>query len=154
MKYLKFKERFMERIIHEPNTGCWLWSGRLNNDGYGSGFRMKTFRTTAHRASFLIFKHEIPEGICVCHKCDTPACVNPDHLFLGTRKENMQDSIKKRRFVFNMITSKGRLSKEEAKQLCSMYSTGNFTQAEVSKEFGISQTAAWRYINNKILFFR
>ena len=90
------KKRFHARYIQEPNTGCWLWSAAGGGQHYGLfHFRGKTIG--AHRASWIFHKGEIPNGLYVLHKCDTRPCVNPDHLFLGTPKDNMQDCVKKGR---------------------------------------------------------
>ncbi len=75
----------------EPNTGCWLWTGYVER--YGVFHRVK-----AHRAAWTFYKGEIPQGKRVLHHCDVPSCVNPEHLFLGTLRDNTQDSIKKGRF--------------------------------------------------------
>jgi hypothetical protein len=91
---------FDERIVPEPNTGCWLWTADLYNNGYGRFFTHK-FRgrkhSLAHRFSYLRFKGEFDESLMVMHKCDTRACVNPDHLTLGTALDNQHDKLRKGR---------------------------------------------------------
>ena len=75
---------------------CWLWTGARTSDGYGvMGVGRKQFR--AHRLSYQEFKGEIPLGMQVCHSCDVPLCVNPDHLFVGTPQQNTDDMIAKGR---------------------------------------------------------
>jgi len=91
------KERFEEKFIPEPNSGCWIWNaGFLGTSGYGS-FSVKNKTYLAHRISFQIYNGEIAKGMCVMHSCDTPCCVNPRHLKLGTLKDNSQDKMMKGR---------------------------------------------------------
>lgn len=92
------QEKILARCIPEPNTGCWLWCTRTDGAGYGKFVFMGT-EYRAHRLSFAAFKSD-PSGSFVCHKCDTPACVNPDHLHLGDAKTNVQErGARKRSFV-------------------------------------------------------
>lgn len=101
-KRLGVIERFMNFIEFEPNTGCWIWTGYCSKNGYGQfglgSKRNNTNKTVkASRFSYEIFVGQIPEGVEVLHKCDFPPCVNPDHFFLGTGQDNMNDMSLKRR---------------------------------------------------------
>lgn len=87
---------FFEMVIPEPNSGCWLWLGSVNNSGYGTIWENgKHIR--AHRKAWELFRGPIEHGLHACHKCDVPLCVNPDHLFLGTHRDNMRDMARKGR---------------------------------------------------------
>jgi hypothetical protein len=92
------RERFDYRVSPEPNTGCWLWMGGTNVWGYGiiSLGRKSEGAASAHRVSYKLHKGD-PGKLHVLHRCDNRLCVNPDHLFLGTCKDNMQDKVAKGR---------------------------------------------------------
>ena len=97
------KERLLDLCIPEPNSGCWLWTGAIATSGYGRvgvGYKSDGTRKTgqAHRIAYEIFVGPIPRGMDVCHRCDVRPCINPDHLFIGTRLENVHDMMKKQRY--------------------------------------------------------
>ena len=85
-------ERFLAKFIPEPNSGCWLWHGAYVTMGYG-WFQNEM----AHRASYMMHVGPIPKSLYVLHKCDVKECVNPEHLFVGTQKENLVDASRKGR---------------------------------------------------------
>lgn len=91
-------DRFFEKVKVFEETGCWLWQGATNNpdlkQAYGI-FQMDKKKHGAHRAAWIMFRGEIPEGMLLCHKCDVKLCVNPDHLFVGTYSDNLEDAFKK-----------------------------------------------------------
>ena len=96
--------RHVQELIHSKikknNNDCWEWQGCLSKWGYGDiriGPVGNKKHVNAHRAAWLYFKRDIPESLFVCHKCDNRKCCNPDHLFLGTAKQNQHDMIRKGR---------------------------------------------------------
>lgn len=136
-------DKFMSYVYPEPNTGCWLWAGGKNDDGYGKfrylGVKIKS--SLAHRISYFFHKGEFDEKLCVCHTCDTPCCVNPQHLFLGTHHENMIDrSIKNRHGRKAPIGSNAyhaKLTEEDVINIRSL--AGKMYQVDIASMYGIKQ---------------
>ncbi len=144
-----FTQRFWSKVFIMPyDRGCWLWIGALRASGYGQIGTWKEGQPpiSAHRASWILHRGPLPAGMCVCHKCDTPPCVNPDHLFLGTSRENTHDMIRKGRLVVgfrhkrsNHHNSKLNESKVDAIRI--LRSSGMSYQ-KIADLFSISQSLA------------
>jgi hypothetical protein len=86
--------RFHAKFKVDPDSGCWLWTGSING-GYGHMGLWPRYRglAKAHRVSWQLYRGEVPEGALVLHRCNVRRCVNPDHLYLGTPKDNAQDAL-------------------------------------------------------------
>lgn len=91
------ERRLNERSIPVPGPGCWIWIGRTSTNGYGRIGIGRNKQYAAHRVSWEHYRGPIPAGMIVCHKCDTPLCINPNHLFIGTHADNARDRDRKGR---------------------------------------------------------
>lgn len=95
--YCSRRCRFYSRVGHVPDLfACWEWKGRRSSDGYGA-FRIRKRQHGAHRVAYELAHGSIPRGMIVCHRCDNPPCVRPDHLFLGTDQDDTDDKVRKGR---------------------------------------------------------
>lgn len=92
-----YDQRLHDFLQHvEPSNGCWFWTGPSHQKGYGT-FSLFGRLVRAHRFAYEAFVGSIPDGMLVCHKCDNPPCVRPDHLFVGTHIDNRNDMLRKGR---------------------------------------------------------
>lgn len=140
---------FEGKYVINPLTGCWEWTKGKTKCGYGK-VNLNGKTRDVHRLSFQVFKGDIPQGMCVCHECDNPSCLNPEHLFLGTKKRNSEDA-----------SSKGRMGKklnaECVRQIRDMCRNKEKTRV-IANRFGISTAlvaaiargAVWRFAGGHI----
>lgn len=144
----KWKERFPKRICKTET--CWLWTGNKDTNGYGH-LTINHKTCLSHRVSFELFKHPIPDGLWVLHKCDNPSCVNPDHLFLGTPKDNTQDMIKKGRkaLIVGEAHPFSKLKCDDVRNIRTLRSDG-VSQSLIAKRYGVDQALISRIVNHKI----
>ena len=136
--------KLMDRISPEPNTGCWLWCGGSSKDGYGLFYNSGKY-LRAHRVSYAVFKGPIPDGNVVMHLCDTPACVNPDHLKCGTQWDNAHDAIDKGRSIRGSSTLTSKLKEEDIAEI----RKSKLSQRRLAEMFSVSQKTIYNVINYK-----
>lgn len=138
------------RIQRGP--GCWLWTGNVNRKGYGYiQFMGKSW--LAHRLLYTLSVGPIPPGLAVCHHCDNPPCVRPDHLFIGSLVENNRDMLLKGRASGpkrpGPANSQAKLTWRDVEDIRFLYATEAMNQWQLASEFGISQAQVWRIVHNK-----
>lgn len=119
----KIERRFRDGYRVDRKSGCWVWVKSKDTYGYGQmwGRALAPFRQ-AHKWGYFLHIGPIPEGMHVLHRCDNPSCVNPDHLFIGTAKDNMHDMVAKRRHhlqngVPEDATRRAKLTKEQVLEI-------------------------------------
>lgn len=136
-------ERFMAKVDKNGTNGCWLWTGATR------GYRPHNYphfampggkQVAGHRLSYEMHKGEIPMGQGVCHKCDNTTCVNPDHLFLGSQKVNMNDCARKGRLGYRAAGtahSQSKLNPEKVKEILARVANGE-TKCWIAKDYEIT----------------
>lgn len=127
------EQRFW-RHVQKTDT-CWFWLANKNERGYGT-FYYDSKDQKAHRVAWVLTRGQIPGGLCVCHRCDNPSCVNPGHLFVGTHLENMRDMRLKGR---HRRTNTAKLSPESV-ALIRSHPAGAAKMAEM---YGVSESNVW-----------
>lgn len=138
MRVVPKEDRFYDRCIPVPESGCWLWTHGCFRGGYGA-IRVAGKQLKAHRLSWEMHVGPIPQGLLVCHKCDTPSCVNPSHLFLGTDAENSADCMNKNRQLFGERNSHARITLETAKSI----RNASWSLRQIAELHECSQFTVW-----------
>ncbi len=141
------EDRFWSRVDKRTDLECWHWLGGTRAGGYGyMWFKGRLWR--AHRLMWMLVHGAVPEGLLVCHKCDEPSCVNPDHLFAGTHDDNMQDASDKGRMPGGFIRGEAHAGSKltEATVLAIRDECATSSQRAVAARYGISQRQVGRIV--------
>lgn len=131
------EERFWDKV--NKTDSCWLWTGCTLSFGHGY-MHNKPLNVLAHRFSWEIHNGPIPEDLQVLHACDVPQCVNPDHLFLGTQADNIQDAINKGRHAIGERNGRHLLTEQQVIKILDMYDAGK-TKVFIAEQFGVTRGA-------------
>ena len=147
---LTLKERFHRLCVATDDDNCWEWIGSKGPKGYGrmrEGARESRIKG-AHRVSWEIHNGEIPDGLCVLHKCDNPSCVNPNHLFLGTYADNNKDRDQKGRHRALRGQSNGfaKLTESQVRRI----KKDNRTSIAVAADYGVSHSLIRRIRSGEV----
>lgn len=144
------QQRFWSNVNKSHPDSCWEWQGVINSNGYGT-LKVGQRAWLATRLLWTWLHGEIPQGMCVLHKCDNPPCVNPDHLFLGTRKDNYDDMVAKGRLNRARGEHQGsaKMTADKVRELRRLYEKEGKTQIEISGIMGIHQTTVSRIIERR-----
>jgi len=144
----EFWKRFWEKVNVGDGDQCWNWNASVDTNGRGR-IAYNSKLVGSHRVAYTFMCGKIPEGMFVCHTCDNPLCCNPNHLFIGTHDDNMQDMVNKNRSHHNgEKSSKAKLTLEEVKDIRDMYNNGE-TQTKLAMKFDACQSVISRIIRNK-----
>lgn len=132
----EIRARFDRKWRKDPETGCWMWTASVDGNGYGKLANGRGGWGLAHRVSWGLHREPIPDGLCVLHRCDTPACVNPEHLFLGTMGDNNRDRAGKGRGVHGSRHPSAKLSPKLAREIRELFSVG-WRECELARAYGV-----------------
>ena len=133
-------ERFWPKVDVRSDNDCWPWLASKKHHGYGS-FRVEDNVLLAHRVAWELTHGSIPDGMCVCHRCDNQGCCNPKHLFLGTMADNAHDRDQKGRnnCVRGEQQGLSKLMEKQVLEIRRRYAEGGVSQRALGTEFNVSQ---------------
>jgi hypothetical protein len=145
-------ERFLDSYKPGAPKACWPWTGTLHHRGYGVIGDNRNRQYLAHRLAYERVHGAIPEGLYVCHHCDNPPCVNPDHLFLGTDADNQSDKANKGRSTQGIKSPNAKLTDADVLAIRALYP--RMTQQALADKFHVHQTivsdivrrVAWKHL--------
>lgn len=143
------EERFWEKV--NKTDGCWLWTGSKLPTGHAR-FHMAEAGNYAYRYSWILHFGAIPNGLEVCHECDNGACVNPDHLFIGTQADNMADRDRKGRHrtgIRKAPPTPKKLTKAQVLSMRTLHHAGEYNTFELAEMNGVSHSTACRIVARK-----
>ena len=123
--------------VKKSDTGCWEWIAAKHPKGYGN-FSLGGRVMKAHRVAYQLYVGEIPEGLCVCHRCDNPSCVNPSHLFLGTNADNTHDRDNKGRGSYGENRPNAKLTDNKVSEIRARWQ-GGVSMTNLGKEYGVAR---------------
>ena len=145
------ENRFWSHVDIKSIDDCWNWTGCTKSSGYGAfrigGRKGKTI--SANKFAYEITKGEIPEKHDVCHKCDNRLCCNPNHLFVGTRKQNMIDCVNKNRIARGEKHGSSVLTKAQVTEIRSKYIPYKYSQFRLAKEYSVARTTIQEIIERR-----
>ena len=142
-------ERFRAKVC-VAESGCWEWIGARNGGSRGPRYGNFVFKGTvhkAHRVAWEIYRGQIPVGVEVCHRCDNEKCVNPDHLFLGTHQDNMDDMMRKGRGNRDGKASR-KVTDDQVREI-RLRAAAGVTAAEMARELGMSKSGVCRIVRGE-----
>lgn len=149
-------KRFWGKV--QKTNGCWLWTAAKYSNGYGAARDQNQRQTTAHRVAWMLKNGDIPTGMYICHTCDNRACVKPEHLFLCTQKNNIQDAIGKGRLAYGKqlnhppqqgeLNHNSRVTEDTVRLIRDLYSNGK-SQAEIARQTGVNRQNVWAIVHRK-----
>lgn len=143
-------DRFWSKV--DKSGECWLWVGKLhraNAWGYGR-IHMAGKSYKVHRLSYLLAHGDLPEDKCVCHTCDNPRCVRPDHLFLGTHADNVRDRNHKGRQVVGEGITTSHLTADQVRYIREAYASGCKLQIELARELRVDRRTIGRIVHRQL----
>lgn len=147
---LNVTQRFWRSVEQRSPKECWHWRGARTKDGYGN-FWTGDRSDRAHRFAYQLAKGPIPEGLIVCHSCDEPSCVNPNHLWVGTHADNSDDKLAKGRDnpPRGSRNRHAKLTKHQVVEIRRLYAAGRHTQDALAAKFGITQASVWAIVQRR-----